>query len=178
MKMLRPRPDRILQILRLRRRHHKNHPVRRLFQSLQQRVRRLTRQHVCFVQNHHFAPRSRRRVAHQLPQLSYLVDAAVRSRVHLNPVQPTFPRLLLLRLTPQKLTDRYPGSAPSSSSPPTSDVVLPSLRETRPITSLQATPHPITKNTNPNPPARNRRSTPPTHKPSHPTPSINPPAQI
>ena len=35
MKMLRTRPDRIHQIFRLRRRHHKNHAVGRLFQSLQ-----------------------------------------------------------------------------------------------------------------------------------------------
>jgi hypothetical protein len=60
---------------------------RRLFQRFQQRVGRLVRQHVRFVENHHFAARRSRRVTHHLAQFANLVDAAVRSRVDFNHVE-------------------------------------------------------------------------------------------
>ena len=87
MKVLRARTNRVFQVFRLRRGHHEDYAVRRLFQSFQQSIGSLSRQHVRFVENHHFRPRSRRRVAHHLAQLADLVDAPVRSRIDFNDVK-------------------------------------------------------------------------------------------
>src|SRR6184192_3463226 len=64
-----------------------DHAVRRLFQRFQQRVRRFTRQHVRFVEDHDLGAGSRGRITHHLAQLADLVDAAVRGCVDLNDVE-------------------------------------------------------------------------------------------
>ena len=87
MKMLRARPDGVHQILRLRGGHHKDHPIRWLFESLQQRVGSLAGKHVRLVQNHHFASRRRRSIAHHLSQFADLIDASIGGRVNLNYIQ-------------------------------------------------------------------------------------------
>ena len=87
MKMLRPRTNRVFQIFRLCRGHDEDHAVRRLFQRFQQRVRRFTRQHVRFVEDHDLGAGSRGRITHHLAQLADLVDAAVRGCVDLNDVE-------------------------------------------------------------------------------------------
>src|SRR5690606_37341506 len=50
---------------------------RRLLQDLQEGVEGLVGQHVDFVDDVDFVPAVRRRVVHPVPDLAYLVDAAV-----------------------------------------------------------------------------------------------------
>ena len=62
------------------------HVRRRLFQRLQQRVERLLRQHVHFVDDVDLVARRDRAIAHALDQLAHVVDAGAGGRVHLDHV--------------------------------------------------------------------------------------------
>ena len=67
--------------------NHEDHAVGRLFERFQQRVGSFVGEHVRFVENHHFAAGSRRRVTDHLAQFANLVDAAVGSRVDFDDVE-------------------------------------------------------------------------------------------
>ena len=85
--MLRARANRIGQIFRLRRGHHEDHFVRRLFERFQQRVGGFVGEHVRFVEDHDFVASAGGRVAHHVAQFAHLVDAAIGGGVDLNHVQ-------------------------------------------------------------------------------------------
>ena len=87
MKMLRTRTNRLRQIFRLRRGHHEDHPVRRLFERFQQRVGSFIGQHVRFVEDHHFVAPARRSVAHHVAQFADRIDPAIRCRVNFDHVE-------------------------------------------------------------------------------------------
>ena len=80
------RQHRHRQLLRIGRRQQELHVRRRLFQRLQQRVERVLRQHVHFVDQIDLEAAARRRVLRVLDQLAHVVDAGVAGRVDLEQV--------------------------------------------------------------------------------------------
>src|SRR5579864_6138177 len=64
-------------LVRLGRAENENHPGRRLFDRLQQRVERLAGDLMGLVHDEYFVAIARRPVADVLPQLAHLIDAAI-----------------------------------------------------------------------------------------------------
>jgi len=75
------------QFFRLGRGQTENDVLGRLFQRLQQRVRRFLRQHVHFVDDINFETRFRRRVANVVAQLPHVIDPAIARCVQLNDIE-------------------------------------------------------------------------------------------
>ena len=73
-------------LVRLGRAQHEDHPLGRLLERLQQRVEGLAGDLVRFVDDEDLVAVARRPVAHVLPQLAHLVDAAIGGGVDLDHV--------------------------------------------------------------------------------------------
>ena len=84
--MLATRPDRLWNVLRLRRRHHEDDVRGRLFQRLEQRIERRIGDLVRLVEDVDLVAVACRPVPRALAQLADLVNAAVRGRVDLDHV--------------------------------------------------------------------------------------------
>ena len=69
--------------MRLCRREDEDHALRRLLKGLEERVERLCRQHVHFVDDVDFIAPCCRCKLHRLAQIADLIDAAVRCRIDL-----------------------------------------------------------------------------------------------
>ena len=74
------------QLLRIGRGQEKHGMGRRLFQSLQQRVEAVVRQHMHFVNQIDLVARSRRGVLHVLKQFPRIFNFGLRCRIHLDQV--------------------------------------------------------------------------------------------
>src|ERR1700730_12531206 len=99
MEMLRPRPDRIDQVFRLGRGHHKNHAVRGFLPGLYQPIGSFAGQHVGSVEDNYLAARRCGGIAHHFPQLANLVDAAIGGRVNFDYVERSPRRDFFARIT-------------------------------------------------------------------------------
>ena len=66
---------------------HENHPVRRLFQRLEQRVEGFAGDLMRFVDDEDLVAVARRAVAYVFPQFAHFVDAAIRGRVDLDHIR-------------------------------------------------------------------------------------------
>jgi len=76
MKVLRPRPDGIHQVFRLRGRHHEDHAVRRFFQCFQQGIGGFAREHVSLSRITTLLLEAAGAYLTNLAQLADLVNAA------------------------------------------------------------------------------------------------------
>ena len=74
------------QLLRIGRREQKLHMRRRLLQGLQQRVERVAREHVHFVDEIDLVAAARGRVLHVVQQLARVIDLGARGGVHLDQI--------------------------------------------------------------------------------------------
>ena len=79
--VLAARPDRLRNVLRLGGRHHENHVIRRLLQSLQEGIKRGIGDLVRLVEDPYFVSIPRRPVPSRLAELPDLVNAAVGRRI-------------------------------------------------------------------------------------------------
>ena len=84
--LLAARQNRGRDLVILRGRHDKNHVRRRFFESLQQGVEGLFREHVHFIDDEDLVPVAGRFVADFVPQFPDLIDAPVGSRIDLQHV--------------------------------------------------------------------------------------------
>ena len=84
---LEPRQDRRREVLRVGRREHEGHEVRRLLERLEERVPGVLRDLVGLVEDVDLAPEVRGRVVQALAQLADVVDAAVGRGIDLDQVQ-------------------------------------------------------------------------------------------
>ncbi len=84
--MLAARPDRLRNILWLRRRQHEDDVVRRLLQRLEQSIEGGVGNLVSFVENVNLEAVTRRAVARRLAQFTNFVDAAIGGGVDLDHV--------------------------------------------------------------------------------------------
>ncbi len=84
--MVRARADRADDLLRLGRREHELHVLRRLLDDLEQRVEALRRHHVRLVDDVDLVAAARRAERRALTQVTRVVDTTVRGRVDLDDV--------------------------------------------------------------------------------------------
>ena len=94
-KLLAPRSNSRRNLVRLRRAQDKHHPLGRLLERLQQRVKRFVGDLMRLVDDEDFIAVPRRPVPHALAQLPHLVNAAVGSRVDLDHIHRAARRNLL-----------------------------------------------------------------------------------
>ena len=81
---LTPRQNRVRQFMRFGGRQHKRHVWRRLFQRLEQRIKRLGREHVNFVDDVNLFAQHRRLVTHRFGQFTDCINATIARAVHLD----------------------------------------------------------------------------------------------
>ena len=94
-KLLAPRRNRRRNLMRLGRAQDKHHPLGRLLERLQQRVKRFVGNLMRLVDDENFVAVSRRPVPYALAQLPHLVNAAVGRRVDLDHIHRAARRNLL-----------------------------------------------------------------------------------
>ena len=91
-----------------RRRENELHMARRLFERLQQRIKRALREHVNFVDDEDFGAGNERHVLRAFDDLADVVDAGVRRRVHFEHVRVApFHDLSAMTAKPRHIDQRF-----------------------------------------------------------------------